>query len=233
MRRRSVLIDSEEVDIDIIRSSRKTVALYVRPGGAVQVRAPWYVPVGTLMRFVTGKSRWIAKQRERMKTVAPPGTTAGLHDGSHLSYFGKEIILRVKKSERNYLKVSDGFLEAGISSDHNEEMTQKLVEGWYLAEAKKYLPARVREIQSAYRHLLPEPAAVNTRKMKRRWGTCRNNGVIWLNRELIKKEVELIDYVIIHELCHLVHHNHGKEYYELLSRILPDYKILRERLNKG
>jgi len=78
--------------------------------------------------------------------------------------------------------------------------------------------------------LLPAPGPVNVRKMKRRWGTCHSNGAIWFNRELIKKEQELIDYVIIHELCHLVHPNHGREYYALLGRIIPDFRELRHKL---
>ncbi|MCK7530496.1 MAG: M48 family metallopeptidase [Marinilabiliales bacterium] len=81
-----------------------------------------------------------------------------------------------------------------------------------------------------YKNYLPAPRSVGVRKMKRRWGTCRTNGAIWFNRELMKKDPVLIDYVIIHELCHLVHHNHGREYYELLESIIPDYKQLRNKL---
>jgi predicted metal-dependent hydrolase len=81
-----------------------------------------------------------------------------------------------------------------------------------------------------YRTKLPEPRNISVRKMRRRWGTCHSNGNIWFNRELIKRDPELIDYVIIHELCHLVHHNHGREYYELLGSIIPEFRKLRQRL---
>jgi len=89
---------------------------------------------------------------------------------------------------------------------------------------------RTAELAAMHSGKLPAPSAVNVRKMKRRWGSCNSNGTILLNRELIKKDPALIDYVIIHELCHLVHHNHSGEYYALLESILPEFRELRAKI---
>jgi predicted metal-dependent hydrolase len=99
-----------------------------------------------------------------------------------------------------------------------------------MAEAKMYLPARTIELAAMHSDVLPRPENVMTRKMKRRWGTCHSNGTIWLNRELKKKDPERIDYVLIHELCHMVHHNHGRDFYRLLGFVLPGYREIRQKL---
>lgn len=77
-----------------------------------------------------------------------------------------------------------------------------------------------------------KPAGLIIRKMKRRWGSCSNKGIITLSTELIKLPELYIEYVILHELCHLKHHNHGSGYYKLLSELFPDYKTVRKDLKK-
>jgi len=110
------------------------------------------------------------------------------------------------------------------------EKVKALVDGWYLGEAKKNLIPRTTQLSEFFNGAGLKPSSIGVRKMKSRWGTCRTNGRIMLNTELIKKRQELIDAVIIHELCHLKHPNHGKEFYALLENLMPEYKVLRKEL---
>jgi hypothetical protein len=86
MKKRTVTIAAEEVEVDIVRSSRRTIALYVRPGGTLQIRAPWYVPVYALMQFVHQKTSWITRQRERLKEVKPVADIKQLSNGSLIPF---------------------------------------------------------------------------------------------------------------------------------------------------
>lgn len=230
MGRRTLSLSTGEVEVDIVRSARRTVALYVRPGGSLLIRAPWYVPVRMLMTFAAEKSRWIERQVMRLKNVTPPGEKLTIFDGCKISFLGMELTVTVKEGSVRRASRSDGKLLLILPGNSTPEELTRMTETWYLREAKGYLPHRTYQLAAEYSRLLPSPVAVNVRKMKRRWGTCHTGGAIWLNRELIKKDPQLIDYVIIHELCHLVHHNHGREYYGLLGLIMPDYKELRKRL---
>ena len=230
MRRRTLSLASGEVEVSIVRSSRRTVALYVQPGGTLLIRAPWYVPLQMLMQFASHKSQWIEKQVKRLKHVTPPGTTVTIRNGAVLPFMGRNLTVNIMPgSARRASHHADSLLLTVTGNPEPEELI-RLTEAWYLREAKAYLPERTRKLADQYSELLPSPGTISVRKMKRRWGTCHSNGAIWLNRELMQKAPDLIDYVIIHELCHLVHHNHGKEYYELLGRILPDFRELRKRL---
>lgn len=230
MGKRTLSLQSGEVEVSIVRSSRRTVALYVQPGGTLLIRAPWYVPLRTLLQFAAQKSAWIERQIKRLRNVTPPGSPVIVTDGGTVPFMGNDLVVRVSRGAVNRATRGDGTLSLTVTGDVTPDDLARLTEAWYLREAKAYLPLRTQRLAAAYSQLLPSPGAVNVRKMKRRWGTCHSGGAIWLNRELMKKAPELIDYVIIHELCHLVHHNHGKEYYELLGRILPGFRELRKRL---
>lgn len=230
MKKRTVSIASEEVEIDIVRSSRRTVALYVKPGGTLMIRAPWYVPLYSVMQFVRDKSGWIITQREKMKGIRPAAETKPVEDGSSVQFMGMTLTVKVSPSLRTMVERVDDELRVMLPVAAPVKIAAA-VDGWYLAEAKEYFTVRTGELAARYRNMLPAPRSVGVRKMKRRWGTCRTNGAIWFNRELMKKDPVLIDYVIIHELCHLVHHNHGRQYYELLESIIPDYKQLRSSLS--
>lgn len=164
--------------------------------------------------------------------MTPPGTPVTVSDGGKVPFMGCELEVRVKPGNVRRASRVEGILLLTVTGEVTPEELIRIADAWYLREAKAYLPMRTRQLAAANSSLLPAPGAINVRKMKRRWGTCHSGGTIWLNRELMKKAPELIDYVIIHELCHLVHHNHGKEYYSLLGTIVPDFRELRKRLHQ-
>lgn len=233
MSKRTVSLTHGEVAVDIIRSSRRTVALYVQPGGKLLIRAPWFMPVSVLMHFAAGKTGWIEKQIKRLKGVTPPGLPLTVSNGSAVPFMGVQMEVQVKTGPARRVTRTGSILLLTVRDEASPEELAALTEAWYLREAKAYLPSRTMKLAAQHSQLLPAPGTVNVRKMKRRWGTCHSGGAIWLNRELIKKDPQLIDYVIIHELCHLVHPNHGKQYYALLEEIIPDYREKRKQLNQA
>lgn len=230
MKKRTVTISSGEVEVDIVRSSRRTVALYVKPGGTLLIRAPWYVPVNVLMQFVRQKTSWIERQIKKLKDVRPLAEPLVIDDGSIIPFMGRQVTVKVARGSRHAAVLNENELILTLAGDVSPERITALTEAWYLREAKKHLASRTAGLAVMHSSLLPVPGPVKVRRMKRRWGTCHSSGAIWFNIELIKKDPELIDYVIIHELCHLVHPNHGREYYALLSSIIPTFRQLRKRL---
>jgi predicted metal-dependent hydrolase len=182
MGKRTLSLPIGEIEVEIIRSSRRTVALYVRPGGTLILRAPWFVPAGVLMKFAAGKAGWIEKQITRLKGISPPGAPVAVSDGSSVPFMGRELTVKVMRGsvrrashdlERLILTVRDGDGPAELAG---------MAEAWYLREAKSYLPVRTKELAATHSALLPAPGAVSVRKMRRRWGTCHSGGAIWLNR---------------------------------------------------
>ena len=103
---------------------------------------------------------------------------------------------------------------------------------WYSAHAKNLLSRRLSQYLPIFVKMkAPEPKIL-FRRMKKRWGSCSKNGVIMLNNELAKAPILCIDYVIVHELCHLLYPNHDRKFFRLLKRIMPDWEKRKERLEK-
>lgn len=232
MKKKTVTIASEEVELDIVRSSRRTVALYVKPGGTLLLRAPWYVPAYVLMQFVRKKTNWIERQMERLKDVKPVGERILIDDGSVIPFMGRQVTVSVCDGSRSATHLGDNILNITLAGEKSPSRITAVAEAWYLKQAKAHFSMRTADLAALHAGLLPAPGAIKVRRMKRRWGSCHSSGAIWLNSELVKKDPELIDYVIIHELCHLVHHNHSKEYYVLLGSIIPNFRELRKRLQQ-
>jgi predicted metal-dependent hydrolase len=107
-----------------------------------------------------------------------------------------------------------------------------LIGKWYRQEALEFLSRKLNEVLVKYRDLNFIPSTLVVRPLKSRWGSCSSKGKITINSELVKLDEFFSEYVLIHELCHLKYHNHGKDYYRLLGELVPDYKSIRKELRK-
>ncbi len=229
-KRKSIIFSDKELDYDIIRSSRRTVSLSVKSGGVVIVRAPRFVPEPIIRDFIISKEKWIIKQQQRIKEAGEKTIVQTYNNGDTVPFLGQNLILSIVNGKRPNA-ISDGnFLIVSCPEPYETDLIKAIVDAWYLIEAKKRLIPRTFELAEIHKQEKLFPTEVSVRRMKSRWGTCRTNGKIMLNTALLKKRQELIDSVIIHELCHLKHHNHGKEFYSLVESIMPDYRRLRKEL---
>ena len=122
------------------------------------------------------------------------------------------------------------FSEMGLELPGDESAVKRLLYKGYKNEAVSVLPVMVNNMLERYKDQIFKPTGLVIRSMKRRWGSCSNKGKITLSTELIKLDDTFIEYVIIHELCHLKHHNHGSKFYELLSELYPDWRKARKEM---
>jgi predicted metal-dependent hydrolase len=225
-----ISLSSGEVEYDIIRSGRRTIALAVKQSGTLIIRAPWYVPAQVLVGFARSKEPWIIRQRKRINEAGSKKKVINYTEGDLIPYLGQNLVLHLREEKRSQVRMNENSIIISCQFPGEVEKVKALVNGWYLREAKKHLISRTMQLSEFYNGAGLKPSSIGVRKMKSRWGTCRTNGRIMLNTELIKKRQELIDAVIIHELCHLKHPNHGKEFYALLENLMPEYKVLRKEL---
>jgi predicted metal-dependent hydrolase len=119
-----------------------------------------------------------------------------------------------------------------VDKTDNKEAIKRLLYKGYKTEASKIFPEILGIVLKTHENQMFNPTGLVIRSMKSRWGSCSKKGIITLSTELIKLPDIYIKYVIIHELCHLKHHNHGKEYYKLLSELFPDWKKVRKDLRE-
>jgi hypothetical protein len=218
-----------EIQYILERSGRRTISISVRRDGSVIVRAPLKVPVSEIESFVRAKAKWILKHSERL-TKRHLSESKDYTDGELHYYLGRPIPLRIKRTGRNRISLTDESIEVETASEWNPEYGEQLLKALYRRKATEVFSERMAHLLEKHSRYNFRPTGLKVRTMVSRWGSCSANGSITLSSNLLKKRIELIDYVIMHELCHLRHRNHGPGFYKLLEGVCPDYKRLKKEI---
>lgn len=136
---------------------------------------------------------------------------------------GKQYSVRITKGERNSLKIADDIFHVTLA-EMSRENFETFIENWYRRTARKIFEAAIqRQADNLSLTTLPQ---IKVYKMKRAWGRCYyQKGVITLNLHLVKAPTQCIDYIVLHELCHFTHHNHGKDFHAMVASIDPHWKV--------
>lgn len=202
----------------LVRSDRRTLSIQVDQQGRVIIRAPLRMPEAEIRRFIDSRQSWIeqAKRKVQARVTAAPVLAAG----QTLHYLGKPILVSVCTVKKPQL--AGEILQLPQTGQLQAQMAK-----WLTAQAKEYLPRRV-----AYWSQVTglAPLSVTIAAAKTRWGSMSSRKTMRLNRALMHCPPVLIDFVIVHELCHLVHMNHSRAFHGLVQRFLPNEKQLQEAL---
>lgn len=223
---------AERLQFRLRRRAVKSLTITVWPNGAVEVVAPQEAEEETIRRRVSRRGAWIQRQRRAFRQMAAPTDTLPTRTGQSVRYLGRQYRLRVTVGEADSVKLTRGVLQVAVCGEVKEEAVAHLITRWFAVRARQKLGERFARCSETVASFGICPEGFTLRRMPRRWGSCSSAGRIMLNPSLVKAPVDCIDYVIIHELCHLKHHRHDKRFYQLLSRVLPDWKRRKDRLER-
>lgn len=201
---------------EFIRAKRRTMSIQIRPDGKVIVRAPLRVAEKVVRAFVESKADWIMQKKAEAAT-RPPVPTRTFRDGERLLLLGREIPLRVDPGQRAGLTLKDAF----ILSPKAQPNAAAVFEKWYKAYALKLLTERVALYAAQHGF---QPKRVRISSARTRWGSCSTSGTLSFTWRLVMAPLEVVDYVVIHELVHLKVHNHSKTFWDSVAALMPDYK---------
>jgi predicted metal-dependent hydrolase len=144
--------------------------------------------------------------------------------------FGRQSRLRISQGDLGSVKLVDRFFEITTPDKRSSAAAEKLLESWYRQHAQLFFETRLQHCLTSPGFRGLSPPSWSIRLMKRRWGSCTKEGRILLNLQLIQTSPSCIDYVITHELCHLIEHNHTAAFYHLLDRAMPDWRKRKKKL---
>jgi len=222
---------TRDIPIEMQYGFRKRLTLTVYPNQKVIARIPHGFPKRKIDEYFKKKTSWMIKHLDHFEQH-PPEKDKRYVAGEKFTYLGNSYTLKLIIGSSR-VELNGSYLTVRVKDPENKDLVADALARWYRREAIRILTSRFHELFNRLKYLdLPE-IILRFYKMKRRWGSCSSKGVITLNTELIKREQALIDYVIIHEICHLKVPAHNKEFYALLGSIVPDWKERRNILNYG
>ena len=211
-------------------SRKKTVAVTVDPAGGVLLVAPEHLATGALDGIVTRKAGWIVRRLRREQSRGPPLSPREFVSGESVLYLGRHYRLKVHPHATGDAKLHSGWLHvpAPAGARQAAEVRKALI-SWLRRHAAERLPERVAAWRAKAGVAMPRVVITDQRK---RWGSCDRSGTLRLNWRIVQAPMRLVDYVVVHELVHLRHRGHGRDYWQALGRVMPDYERRREELRR-
>jgi predicted metal-dependent hydrolase len=210
----------------------RRLSITVHPDKRVEVRAPEGEAPEEVLGRVRRRAAWILRQLDRFDRFHPlPAPRRHVSGETHL-YLGRQYRLKVQPATAGEAVKQQGkYIHIFTADQEDAERIRDLLNGWYRNHARRVFARRLEACHAAVAGLLAIPRpAFQLRRMATRWGSCTRAGNVLLNPELVKTPLACIDYVLIHELCHLKVLNHGPEFRVLLARCLPDWRRWKVRV---
>lgn len=228
----NLTIGNQIINYELVRKKVKNINIRIRPDKSIYVSANKSVSVKEVEALLLEKSDWILKalahydQRNIKKKEE-----FSLKDGAKICLLDKEYEIRIVESLSDKIEMDSQKINLYVKDPLNSKKLETMWNKWFTLYVRGILGEAVERIYplfEAYGVKFPE---VKFRTMKSRWGSCKvNGGSITLNTKLIHFPMECIEYVVAHELAHFIHPNHSKMFYDLLSEVMPDHKVRRERM---
>lgn len=215
-------------DITIIRKSVKHANLKVKPTGEVILTVPLRMTQYEIDHILAKRAGWIEKHLAyfRERQLKPQM----LITGEAFMYLGQSYQLNVMESEKERTQLMGTHFELYVPDTNDYQKKELLIDKWYRERAKEYFIEAIEQYQPLVKR---EVNRVSIKRMKTRWGSCNHTkGYINLNLELIKKPKSAIEYVVFHELVHLIYPNHSKAFYHYLSLYMPDWQERKAKLEQ-
>ena len=216
-------------DVKIIKKYVKNITLKVRPNGEAILTAPKAASDEHIKFIIEKRAKWIAQKCAFFASFKTPQKE--YVSGEDFRYLGRSYRLKVVQSKEECVKLQRGYLELFVKDKSDLKRKENLVYEWYHEKAMLYF---FNILQEFFKIVKQDIKSVKIRQMKTRWGSCNPyKSYINLNIELIKKPKACIEYVIFHELAHLLYPNHSKKFYEHLSLYMPDWQKRKEILERA
>jgi len=218
---------SKQIDFKLEYSNRKSLGITITPDADVLVKAPLDTSLDKIKEKLRKKAPWVIKQQGFFLSFHPKTPSRKFISGETHLYIGRQYRLKIVDSKIDSIKLKGKFIEVAT----NEKVkVEELVNDWYLQNARSKFKSIAQPFIEQFKKYNVEPASIVLRSMPTRWGSCTPRGKIILNPELIKAPKGCIEYVIIHELCHLVYHSHNQKFIDLQTKEMPDWEKWKNKL---
>ncbi len=227
--RQELVFGTETISYEIrFLQTRRTLGIEVHPDLSVVVRAPADCALDTIQTRVGKRAPWISKQLTNFQRYSPRTPARQYVSGETHLYLGRQYRLRVVAGESASVKMNRGHLVLTLPGKSDHEQVKTLLHRWYLEHARRVFMEVLDEFLPRFKGY-QRPRLI-VRAMQSRWGSLSQAGTMTLNANLVRAPRACIEYVVVHELCHLRHRDHAASFFRLLGRVMPDWEKRKQRL---
>jgi len=226
-------LEDGPLQFELRRSSRRSIGITVQLGGTVVVTAPYRASMGKIHEALAKNGRWVRRKVKELRDAPAPPPPPRWVEGEFHRYLGREYPLRLFRGEEKGVWLTDHELLVHLPEPGKRDEVRKLVEEWMLDEARALFRHRMENlVRSTPALLLRKTPTLNLRRMTSRWGSCSPKGRILMNTHAVKLALPLVDYILMHELCHLRVPNHSRAFWAYLSECMPDWERRKKALDR-
>lgn len=228
-----ILYKEEKIEINIFYRKVKNISIKIIPKNEIEIISPKSVSIQYIKEVIIKKMKWILKTLDKLEHIDDTFMNREFNDNDIFFYLGKELKLKIildnkkienKKKQNCLICINEEHLSV-VTTNNDKEFIKKHLKQWYKIESEKIIASRIEYLKS--KNLIMRklnPSEIKIKEQKKRWGSCTSTKKIYINSKISMAKVEVIDYIIVHEFAHLVYMNHSKDFYKLVSEIMPNYK---------
>ena len=231
-----IIIKDQKYEFEIIRSNRKTIGIIVNADQELIVRSPKRTSIKKIKSLLNKKEDWILKKLARMAEIKAPPAEKKFISGDFFHYLGRKYKLKIIaevsfKKMKVELEQKRLIIKYPAELQNNKEKRKaairELLISWYRSQAK----VKINELIKIHKKKLKvEPNRIVIKKQKKRWGSCSSKQNLNFNWKIIMAPLAVIEYLVVHELVHLIHPNHSRDFWKTVAEIIPDYEEKKEWL---
>jgi len=221
-----------EIDYRLVQEDRLSIQVAVYPDSTVVVKVPSHATLESIESKLKRKARWILKQRSFFLQFSPKTPPKHFVIGETHLYLGKQYRLAISKGENKSVKLIGGKFLVSCNEESDSQCVKNALDDWYRTRAENVYATRLQDCWVRFEYSDSQYPKLSLRRMKTRWGSLSERGVLTLNTSLIKAPVACLDYVVTHELCHLEYPNHDAKFFRLLESKMPNWSKLKNELEQ-
>ena len=221
-----------DIEIEVIKKNIKNVHLSVHPpAGRVRIAAPENMDEEAIRLFAISKLSWIKKRRKEFDTQERQSVREFLSGESHYFMGSRYLLNVIESSEKQRIELRNKkYMDLYVRPGHIKEKRERIVSQWYREELKHLIPEYIKKWENTIGVTVNE---WGVKLMKTKWGTCNEQDKrIWINLELAKKNPRCLEYIIVHEMVHLLERHHNDRFKAHMDEFLPNWKSIRDELNE-
>ena len=225
-----IMYGTKEIEFKIEYRKRKTISISVEPSKDITVVAPIDTDENEIKDIVKSRGAWIVQKLFEFRNIESKIVNKEFVNGESFMYLGRNYSLQIHIDEtlqnNSRVKLFRGKFHVYVN-EKNDDLIKAAMEDWYREKTEEQVKKRIKYYQKFFSK---KPNSIKIKEQKKRWGSCTSKDDLLFNWRCVMAKSTALDYIIVHEMCHMYYKNHSQEFWDLVASVISDYEVRKEWL---